>query len=81
MINLEIKNIGLTNSSQFTKGCTYDLVSLLKSEHIMEKIADLKNCDEKELKWQLEMCFSKIYTCVKAARQVEKNENFWTDIK
>lgn len=65
MINLEIQNKGLTNSSQFTKGRTYDLVSLLKSEHIMEKIVDLKNCDEKELKWQLEMCFSKIYSCVK----------------
>ena len=81
MINLEIQNKGLTNSQQFTKGHTYDLVSLLKSEHIMENIVDLKNCDEKELKSQLEMCFSKIYTCVKMARQVEKNECFWTDIK
>ena len=47
----------------------------------MENIVDLKNCDEKELKYQLEMCFSKIYSCVKVARQVENNEYFWSDVK
>lgn len=47
----------------------------------MDNIVDLKNCDQNELKSQLEMCFSKIYSCVKAARQVEKNEYFWSDIK
>ena len=81
MINLNIKNQGMTNSRQFIKEDKYDLEALLKNRQIMERIVDLKNCNEKDLRFHMETCFSAIYTFVKVAREVEKSEDFWTDIK
>lgn len=83
MINLEVKNEGLTNSMEFAsrdENALYNIEGLLNRETIHDKIVELASYkDFSNIKQTFNRLVNSIYTCIKAARDENFQEEFWKD--